>query len=77
MAKTLTLRVDEKTYEIFRKAAEKERRNISNFIENATYEYIEKEMYVSDTEMEEIGKSSEKIHKAISEVKKGKFKIVK
>jgi len=77
MSKTLTLRVDEKTYGIFKKAAERERRNISNFIENATYEYIEKEKYVSDIEMEEVKKSSAKIRRAVDEVKKGKYKIVK
>ncbi len=76
MPKTLTIRVDDKTYKIFKNAAETERRNLSNFIENATCEYIDAQMYVSDEEMTEIMKDAPKIRKALKDVKKGKYKIV-
>jgi len=32
MAKTITIRIDDDTYELFKSAAEGERRSISNFI---------------------------------------------
>ena len=76
MAKTLTIRINDKTYQMFKNAAETERRNLSNFIENATCEYIEYQMYVSDDEMTEIMKDAPKIRKALKDVKKGKYKIV-
>lgn len=76
MAKTLTIRVDDKTYKMFKNAANTERRNLSNFIENATCEYIEYQMYVSDEEMTEIMKDTPKLRKALKDVKKGKYKIV-
>ncbi len=77
MGKTLTIRIDDETYEIFKRVAQKERRNLSNFIENATMEYIESKEYVSDEEMSEIIQEASKIKKSIKEVKEGKYKIVK
>ena len=76
MAKTLTIRINDKTYKMFKNAAETERRNLSNFIENATCEYIEYQMYVSDDEMTEIMKDAHKIRKALKDVRKGKYKVV-
>ena len=54
MAKTITLRLDEKTYELIRSAAAGERRSISNFIEYATVTYLSGEAFVADAEMDEI-----------------------
>ena len=54
MAKTITLRLDEKTYELIRTAAAGERRSISNFIEHATLTYLSGEAFVADAEMDEI-----------------------
>jgi uncharacterized protein (DUF1778 family) len=54
MAKTITLRLDEKTYDLIRRAAAGERRSISNFIEYATVTYLSGEAFVSDAEMDEI-----------------------
>ena len=54
MSKTITLRLDDKTYELIRAAANGERRSISNFIEYATVAYLAEDSFVSDTEMMEI-----------------------
>lgn len=76
--KTITLRVDDSVYNILKKAADGERRTISNFIENASLSYITNEMYVSDYEMAEIMKDVKLvsgIKKGLDDVKKGKYKI--
>ena len=54
MAKTVTVRLDDRAFELIRKAAEGERRSISNFIEYAALRYLTDELTVSDQEMEEI-----------------------
>ena len=54
MAKTITLRIDDETYELIRKAASGQKRSISNFIEYATLAYLAEDSFVSDEEMEEI-----------------------
>jgi uncharacterized protein (DUF1778 family) len=41
VGKTITLRVDDATYEKIKTAAEAERRSLSNFIENVTLSYLE------------------------------------
>ena len=54
MAKTVTVRLDDRVYELIRKAAEGERRSISNYLEYAALRYLTDELTVSDQEMEEI-----------------------
>ena len=54
MHKTVTLRLDESKYDLFKKLAELENRPISNFIETATIRYIQSAEYVDEYEMEEI-----------------------
>lgn len=54
MPKTITLRLDDKTYSLIRKAADGERRSISNFIEYATIAYLAEDTLVSKGEMQEI-----------------------
>jgi len=54
MAKTVTIRLDDHTYESIKKAAESEKRPISNFVEYATLKYIEETAFVDDSEMLEI-----------------------
>lgn len=54
MAKTITLRIDDKTYNLIRAAATGSRRSISNFIEYATMAYLAEDSFVSDSEMAEI-----------------------
>ena len=54
MGKTITLRIDDDTYNMIRMAASGERRTISNFIEYATISYLSEESFVSDDEMDSI-----------------------
>ncbi len=77
--KTITVRVDDNVYSILKKAADGERRTISNFIENASLSYLTNEIYVSDYEMTEIMKDAKLvsgIKKGVEDVKNGKYKIV-
>ncbi|NUM42332.1 MAG: CopG family transcriptional regulator, partial [Leptospiraceae bacterium] len=52
--KTVTVRVDDNVYNLLKKAADGERRTISNFMENASLSYLTNEIYISDIEMEQI-----------------------
>ena len=54
MSKTITLRLDDKTYNLIRTAATGSRRSISNFIEYATVAYLAEDSFISDAEMAEI-----------------------
>ena len=54
MSKTLTMRVDQATYEIFLKAAAAERRSLSNLIETAALRHIQENQFVEQAEMAEI-----------------------
>jgi hypothetical protein len=54
MSKTVTIRLDEDTYQMIRQAAGGQLRSISNFIEYATISYLAEETFVSDDEMSEI-----------------------
>jgi predicted transcriptional regulator len=77
--KTITVRIEDNIYNILKKAADGERRTISNFIENASLSYLTNEIYVSDFEMSEIlndAKLVSGIKKGLDDVKKGKYKIV-
>lgn len=78
--KTITIRVDETVYNLLKKAADGERRTISNFMENASLSYLTNEIYVSDNEMDQILNEPSLVRslkKGMDEVKKGKYKIVK
>ena len=78
--KTVTVRVDDNVYNLLKKAADGERRTISNFMENASLSYLTNEIYVSDHEMEQILNDSQlvkSLKKGIDDAKKGKYKIVK
>jgi hypothetical protein len=52
--KTLTMRVDDSVYQMIKTAAEGQKRNISNFIEFATLQYLTSVQYVDNNEMNEI-----------------------
>ncbi len=80
MPKTITIRIDDDVYEMFKKAANGSRRSISNFIEFATIAYLTNEIQVSDKEMDEILKNNsllKSINKGLDDVKKGNFKVVR
>ena len=77
--KTVTMRVDDGVYEMIALAASGERRNISNFIENATLQYLTSSQFVDDEEMEEIRNDKElvkNLKKAKDEIKSGAYSIV-
>ena len=79
MAKTITVRVDDDVYSMFRTAARGVHRTISNFIEFATLSYITDETYVSDLEMEEIRNDKQlmaSIRRGLKDVKEGRVKLV-
>jgi uncharacterized protein (DUF1778 family) len=54
MAKTLTMRLDDDTYQTFVQAAQAERRSLSNLIETAALRHIHESQFVEDAEMAEI-----------------------
>ena len=79
MAKTVTLRIADDVYKLLKTAANGQRRNLSNFIEYATLQYLTSTAYVDDKEMEDILSDSElvsNLNSGIKNVKKGEYKIV-
>lgn len=54
MPKTVTLRLDDVSYNIIKNHALADNRPLSNYIETATLKYIEEVDYVDDYEMENI-----------------------
>jgi hypothetical protein len=79
MTKTITLRLDDKIYELIKNAAQGELRTISNYIEYAALKYLTDENSVSDLEMQEILSDKnllKSLEKAGADIKKGRYKIV-
>ena len=54
MPKTVTLRIDDKTYNTMKKLAEVDHRPLSNFIEHAAMKYIEQSQFSDELEMAEL-----------------------
>jgi len=54
MSKTVTLRLNDKNYNLFKLYAERDHRTLSNFIETSALRFIENELYCDDIEMQEI-----------------------
>lgn len=54
MAKTLTMRLDDTTYQTFVRAAKAERRSLSNLVETAALRHIQESSFADDAEMAEI-----------------------
>jgi len=54
MPKTLTMRVDDATYETFARAAKAQRRSLANLVETAALRHLEESNFAEDTEMAEI-----------------------
>ncbi len=77
--KTITIRVDDSIYQMIKTAADGQRRNISNFIEYATLQYLTSSQYVSDAEMNEILKDKDLVKNleiGLEEAKNGDYNIV-
>lgn len=78
MSKTVTLRLDENIYNMFRNLAAIENRTLSNFIETSVLRFIEHNQFVDEYEMAEIRTNKElnaSFNRAIEDVKanKGRF----
>ena len=78
MAKTVTLRLNEKVYQAFVEAAQAENRPLSNLIETAAFAKISENQFVDDLEMAEILANQDlikRIRKGSREAKgrKGRF----
>ena len=54
MPKTVTIRLDDISYDIIKQHAKADNRPLSNYIETATLKYIEEIDYVDEFEMENI-----------------------
>ncbi len=79
MAKTVTMRIDDDTYNLIKNAATGERRSISNFIEYATMTYLAEESFISDSEMDEILNDKElllNLKKGNEEIESGDYRII-
>ncbi len=76
MPKTITVRIDDDTYDIFKKAAEGQKRSISNYIEYATLHFIINETIVDDVEMNEILPFSKDIKKGLDDISAGRYTII-
>ena len=78
MSKTITLRLNENIYELFRAMAESDNRTLSNFIETSALRYIEEHEYVDEFEMDEIRENQQlnrSLKRALKDMKakKGNF----
>jgi len=76
MAKTITVRIDDTVYDIFKKAADGQKRTISNYVEYATLQYTVSEAVVDDSEMEEISGFEKDIRKGLQDITAGRYRII-
>ena len=79
MGKTITIRVDDATYEKIRSAADSEKRSISNFMEYATLNYLESSSFVSEEEMQAVLQDSKLLHslkESLDDIQEGRYRIV-
>jgi uncharacterized protein (DUF1778 family) len=77
--KTVTLRVDDEVYNMIKLASQGAKRNISNFIEYATLQYLTSTQYIENEEMNEILNDEELIkslNQGLKEAKEGDYTIV-
>ena len=75
MAKTVTIRVDDDVYSMFKLAADGQKRTMSNFIEYAALAYLANDMYVGEAEMDEILKNSSGLRASLEDADKGRYSI--
>jgi len=76
VAKTITVRLEDSVYEIFKKAAAGQKRTISNYIEYATLNFTVNETVVDDVEMNEILAFEKDIKKGLADIAAGKYKVI-
>jgi len=76
MPKTITLRVEDSVYNTLKRAAEGDRRTISNFMEYAAINYVLNNNIIDDDEFKETMAFEKNIKKGLEDVKNGRYKIV-
>jgi len=77
--KTVTMRVDDSIYNMMKLAAEGQKRNLSNFIEFATMQYLTSSQFVDNDEMQEIMNDKElviNLMNGLDDLKNGDYTIV-
>ena len=73
------MRVDDSIYDIIKLAAEGQKRNLSNFIEFATMQYLTSSQFIDTQEMNEISNDKELVENlmnGLEDFKNGDYKIV-
>ena len=73
------MRVDDSIYNMIKLAADGQRRNLSNFIEFATMQYLTSSQFVEKAEMNEILEDKELVNNlmnGLDDFKKGDYTIV-
>ncbi len=79
MSKTVTLRLKEDTYDLFKKLAKQDNRPLSNFIETAALRFIDDSEYVDTFEMSEIEQNEDlnvSIKRGLEDVKSARGQFV-
>ena len=76
MTRTITVRIDDSTYDIFKLAADGQKRTISNYLEYATLNYTMNEILIDNMEMNEILKYEKDIKKGLSDISAGRYRII-
>ncbi len=79
MSKTVTLRLDDTTYQMIKLAAKGDRRSIANYIEYATVSHLTESSFVSDEEMQEILSDAElmaDLEQARTDIANGNYEFV-
>ncbi len=77
--KTVTMRVDDSIYDMIKLAADGQKRNLSNFIEFATIQYLTSSQFVENDEMADILNDKElvtNLMNGLDDFKKGDYTIV-
>jgi len=76
MSKTITLRIDDTTYDLFKKAAAGQKRTISNYLEYATLNYTVGENIMDDAEMNEILLFEKALKKGLGDIAAGRYTVI-
>lgn len=77
--KTVTMRIDESVYEMIRQAADGQKRNMSNFVEFATLQYLTSPQYIDQEELSDILNDKsliENLNSGLQDVKNGDYTLV-
>jgi uncharacterized protein (DUF1778 family) len=77
--KTVTMRVDDSIYDMIKLAAEGQKRNLSNFIEFATMQYLTSSQFVDAEEMKEISNDKDLVKNlmnGLEDLKNGDYTVV-